>query len=89
MCFTVLSIALDWDDSQTDLAHLGGAAPGAAKSGGDRLWEDNWDDDDVEDPFSAQLRCVLNSILYTSFSISRSRRTFMIDTTSGHTNLRI
>jgi len=48
----------DWDDSQTDLAHLGGAAPGAAKSGGDKLWEDNWDDDDVEDEFSVQLRCV-------------------------------
>ncbi|KAE9401539.1 hypothetical protein BT96DRAFT_1018188 [Gymnopus androsaceus JB14] len=29
--------AADWDDSQTDLAHLGGAAPGAAKSGGDKL----------------------------------------------------
>ncbi|THU99976.1 hypothetical protein K435DRAFT_837517 [Dendrothele bispora CBS 962.96] len=48
--------AADWDDSQTDLAHLGGAAPGAAKSGGDKLWEDNWDDDDVEDEFSVQLR---------------------------------
>jgi 26 proteasome complex subunit DSS1 len=48
----------DWDDSQTDLAHLGGAAPGAAKSGGDKLWEDNWDDDDVEEDFSLQLRCV-------------------------------
>ncbi|KIP08050.1 hypothetical protein PHLGIDRAFT_19052 [Phlebiopsis gigantea 11061_1 CR5-6] len=46
----------DWDDAQTDLAHLGGAAPGAAKSGGDKLWEDNWDDDDVEDDFSVQLR---------------------------------
>jgi len=46
----------DWDDSQTDLAHLGGAAPGAAKSGGDKLWEDNWDDDDIEDEFSVQLR---------------------------------
>ena len=49
----------DWDDSQTDLAHLGGAAPGAAKSGGDKLWEDNWDDDDVEDDFSVQLRYVV------------------------------
>ncbi|KDQ24485.1 hypothetical protein PLEOSDRAFT_1085661 [Pleurotus ostreatus PC15] len=48
--------AADWDDSQTDLAHLGGAAPGAAKSGGDKLWEDNWDDDDIEDEFSVQLR---------------------------------
>ncbi|KAI0077878.1 hypothetical protein K474DRAFT_1771416 [Panus rudis PR-1116 ss-1] len=46
----------DWDDAQTDLAHLGGAAPGAAKSGGDKLWEDNWDDDDIEDDFSVQLR---------------------------------
>ena len=48
----------DWDDAQTDLAHLGGKAPGAAKSGGDKLWEDNWDDDDIEDDFSVQLRCV-------------------------------
>ena len=48
---------VDWDDSQTDLAHLGGTAPGAAKSGGDKLWEDNWDDDDIEDDFSIQLRC--------------------------------
>ena len=58
---------VDWDDGQTDLAHLGGAAPGAAKSGGDKLWEDNWDDDDVEDDFSAQLRCVSiysNDILF-------------------------
>jgi 26 proteasome complex subunit DSS1 len=47
---------IDWDDSETDLAHLGGAAPGAAKSGGDKLWEDNWDDDDIEDEFSMQLR---------------------------------
>jgi 26 proteasome complex subunit DSS1 len=46
----------DWDDAQTDLAHLGGATPGAAKSGGDKLWEDNWDDDDIEDEFSVQLR---------------------------------
>jgi hypothetical protein len=46
----------DWDDSQTDLAHLGGVAPGAVKSGGDKLWEDNWDDDDIEDEFSVQLR---------------------------------
>lgn len=47
----------DWDDSNTDLAHLAGTAPGAAKSGGDKLWEDNWDDDDIEDDFSIQLRC--------------------------------
>ncbi|KAF8199593.1 DSS1/SEM1 family-domain-containing protein [Pholiota molesta] len=46
----------DWNNSETDLAHLAGAAPGAAKSGGDKLWEDNWDDDDIEDEFSVQLR---------------------------------
>ncbi len=51
-----LSLSLDWDDSQTDLAHLGGVAPGAAKSEGDKLWEDNWDDDDIEEEFSVQLR---------------------------------
>lgn len=50
------ALETDWDDSHTDLAHLGGSAPGQAKSGGDELWEDNWDDDDVEDEFSVQLR---------------------------------
>ncbi|KAF7317100.1 hypothetical protein HMN09_00444700 [Mycena chlorophos] len=54
--------AADWDDGQTDLAHLGGAAPGAAKSGGDKLWEDNWDDDDIEEEFSAQLRSELTKV---------------------------
>ncbi|KAF9048616.1 DSS1/SEM1 family-domain-containing protein [Panaeolus papilionaceus] len=49
----------DWKDSDTDLAHLSGAAPGSAKSGGDKLWEDNWDDDDIEDEFSVQLRSEL------------------------------
>ncbi|KAK1227687.1 hypothetical protein PQX77_009312 [Marasmius sp. AFHP31] len=50
--------AADWDDSQTDMGALvaGGQAPGAPKSGGDKLWEDNWDDDDIEDDFSVQLR---------------------------------
>jgi hypothetical protein len=48
--------SVDWDDSQTDLAHLGGVTPGAAKSEGDKLWEDNWDDDDIEEEFSVQLR---------------------------------
>ncbi|KAI9441669.1 DSS1/SEM1 family-domain-containing protein [Lactarius indigo] len=49
----------DWDDSQTDLAHLGGVAPGAGKPDGDKLWEDNWDDDDIEEDFSVQLRSEL------------------------------
>ncbi|KAG9315282.1 DSS1/SEM1 family-domain-containing protein [Chiua virens] len=46
----------DWDDSQTDLAHLNGAGPASASSSGNKLWEDNWDDDDIEDEFSVQLR---------------------------------
>lgn len=57
--FLIFENRVDWDDSHTDLAHLSGAAPGAATSGGDKLWEDNWDDDDIEDEFSVQLRCVL------------------------------
>ena len=55
---------IDWEDAQTELAHLGGAQPGAAKSGGDKLWEDNWDDDDIEDEFSVQLRCTTQSLSY-------------------------
>lgn len=37
----------------------GTIADALAKSdpnGGDQLWEDNWDDDDVEDDFTKQLR---------------------------------
>jgi 26 proteasome complex subunit DSS1 len=60
---------IDWDDSQTDLAHLGGGAPGAAKSGGDKLWEDNWDDDDIEDEFSMQLRSVGCQLSYCSHTL--------------------
>ena len=73
----------DWDDSQTDLAHLGGTAPGAAKSGGDKLWEDNWDDDDIEDDFSVQLRYARArlsanlrlSLMLSSLALSRAAET--------------
>jgi 26 proteasome complex subunit DSS1 len=51
----------DWDDSQTDLAQLGGSAQGAVGSG-DKLWEDNWDDDDIEEEFSLQLRNELEKV---------------------------
>ncbi|KAG1750735.1 hypothetical protein EDB19DRAFT_1904140 [Suillus lakei] len=40
----------------TDALLIMVAAPGVAKSVGDKLWEDNWDDDDIEDEFSVQLR---------------------------------
>lgn len=48
----------DWDDSQTDLANLAGAGSAGSAAGGDKLWEDNWDDDDIEEEFSTQLRFV-------------------------------
>ncbi|KAG5518429.1 hypothetical protein PMAC_002824 [Pneumocystis sp. 'macacae'] len=38
----------DWKDEDTDI--------GISK---DKLWEDNWDDDDVEDEFSVSLRMEL------------------------------
>lgn len=31
----------------------------AGPSDSDNLWEDNWDDDDVDDDFTKQLRCVV------------------------------
>ena len=78
-----MDYGLDWDDSQTDLAHLGGTAPGAAKSGGDKLWEDNWDDDDIEDDFSVQLRYARArlsanlrlSLMMSSLAFSRAAET--------------
>ncbi|POY73232.1 hypothetical protein BMF94_3565 [Rhodotorula taiwanensis] len=63
--------AEDWDPKDSYGAHLaaksGGAAQGTngtgtATQGGegakalDSLWEDDWDDDDVADDFSVQLR---------------------------------
>lgn len=60
--------AEDWDDSEASLnqistsikgkadsANNGQANPGSNGSN-DNLWEDNWDDDDIEDDFSVQLR---------------------------------
>lgn len=54
---------IDWDDKDTTLAHLNkeGGATGLSISGerngaDDHLWEDNWDDDDVEDDFGKVLR---------------------------------
>lgn len=42
----------------TDSASAALDMSGATRAGGDHLWEDNWDDDDVEDIFSKALRCV-------------------------------
>lgn len=53
----------DWEDKETILAHLStdGGATGLSISGerngaDDHLWEDNWDDDDIEDDFGKVLR---------------------------------
>jgi len=48
--------AVDWNDSETNLGYLNGNGAGVPT---DKLWEDNWDDDDIEDEFSVQLRYVL------------------------------
>lgn len=46
----------DWDARDTEIANLTNATSSGTKSSADNLWEDNWDDDDVEDDFSKQLR---------------------------------
>lgn len=55
----------DWDTKETYGATLtsgtstsgAGGAAGQKQGGGlDTLWDDNWDDDDVADDFSVQLR---------------------------------
>ncbi|BGP01030.1 DSS1/SEM1 family protein [Rhodotorula toruloides] len=61
--------AEDWDIKESYGAHLAKKANGAASAQGgagaqggegskalDSLWEDDWDDDDVGDDFSVQLR---------------------------------
>jgi len=57
----------DWEDQEADISHIikGRANPVGTAGGNattlDALWEDNWDDDDVEDDFSKKLREVLDS----------------------------
>ncbi|KAG9046806.1 hypothetical protein FS837_003625 [Tulasnella sp. UAMH 9824] len=51
--------AADWDNSETTLANLtknSASSDPSKPTAVDQLWEDNWDDDDVEDDFSKQLR---------------------------------
>lgn len=40
---------IDWNDAEAELAIPGGK---------EHLWEENWDDDDADDDFSSQLKCV-------------------------------
>ncbi|EJD35436.1 hypothetical protein AURDEDRAFT_175463 [Auricularia subglabra TFB-10046 SS5] len=53
----------DWDPSETEMKRLGKAEAGAdGQKVADSLWEDNWDDDDIEEDFSAQLRSELATV---------------------------
>lgn len=69
----------DWEEKDTYGAKLAGAPVGDGKTPGglNSLWEDNWDDDDVADDFSVQLRSVgsRNSARRGSLSSARVRRT--------------
>lgn len=51
-------MCIDWDDSAADLSILAGGKPGSGAEpvNTDSLWEENWDDEDLEDDFSKQLR---------------------------------
>ncbi|KAF6750115.1 hypothetical protein DFP72DRAFT_1072466 [Ephemerocybe angulata] len=53
-----VEFAADWDDHRWTWRTSAGR-PGAAKSTGDKLWKYNWDDDDIKEDFSMQLRLVL------------------------------
>lgn len=62
----------DWDEKDTYAASLAAKAGGATQGPEgvkalDSLWQDDWDDDDVGDDFSVQLRCV------RAASLSRGR----------------
>lgn len=51
----MLTVVLDWEEDRQDKEEP-------------TLWEDDWDDEDVEDDFSAQLRYTNSQCLtYTSF----------------------
>ncbi|KAH8924576.1 hypothetical protein BT69DRAFT_1280459 [Atractiella rhizophila] len=61
----------DWEDKESDLTNIArgkaSSAPVQAGKAGtdgkgntlDALWEDNWDDDDVDDDFSKKLRAII------------------------------
>jgi 26 proteasome complex subunit DSS1 len=68
-CSYVIKRRIDWKDEDTDVSKLVQLSKtGLTASGGQssNLWEDNWDDDDVEDDFSKQLRYVLAPCMSTS-----------------------
>ena len=50
MSFRRLTKTPDWPEDQTEAAQRNGETK--------HLWEESWDDDDTNDDFSAQLKCV-------------------------------
>lgn len=44
---------LDWNETEEDLEEIS-------------AWNDNWDDDELNDDFSKQLRCVVDKVLVTT-----------------------
>ena len=58
---------LEWKDEETDVSKFLEQSGATGKSGvPTQLWEDTWDDDDVEEDFSVQLRRVLSTPGLTS-----------------------
>lgn len=43
---------------------VGGKIDGSTQPGAEAFWEENWDDDDIEDDFSKQLRSVIEAKPY-------------------------
>lgn len=58
---------IEWKDEETDVSKLIQAGGGTSGPKASNLWEDNWDDDDVEDDFAKQLRLVLYRPRVTSY----------------------
>lgn len=65
----------DARDAQAGAASVALDMSGSARAGGDHLWEDNWDDDDIEDDFSVALRYVsaaMRAETYTSAELEKA-----------------
>ena len=66
--FRTLTRAPDWDEGDAELNHIirQGKATAEPPVTSESLWDNSWDDDDVEAPFAEQLRCA--GPLGTSFA---------------------
>lgn len=66
-----LSISGERNSTGGGVEGSGAAGNTAGGMAADHLWEDNWDDDDVEDDFSKALRCVSQSAIRLSICASQ------------------